>query len=123
LILSLPSAVHFNVIQVLCLVWLFLPAGRSLPLLKLLVSESVRIVDLHNWLHSNLSNQILKLIFNLWLLLLQILGLKHVMTFGNNSFYFGIHVLACMGANSPWFERLLKTFLIQIAHEFYFFNI
>jgi hypothetical protein len=80
-------------------------------------------MDLHNWLYSNLSNQILKLIFNLWLLLLQILGLKHVMTFWNNSFCFGIHVLACMRANSPWFERLLKTFLIQITHDFYFFNI
>jgi hypothetical protein len=80
-------------------------------------------MDLHNWLYSNLSNQILKLIFNLWLLLLQILGLKHVMTFWNNSFCFGIHVLACMRANSPWFERLLKTFLIHISHDFYFFNI
>jgi hypothetical protein len=35
----------------------------------LLVSKSVWIMDLNYWLHSNFSNQILKLIFNLWLLL------------------------------------------------------
>ena len=69
LILSLPSTIHLNVIQVLSLVWLFLPAWWSLPLLKLLVSKSVWIMDLNYWLHSNFSNQILKLIFNLWLLL------------------------------------------------------
>ena len=71
------AVLRIQIIQVLGTIRLLLSAGRPLPLFKLLEGPPLFVMDRDNGLAEPLSHQRLELIFDLWLLLFEIVRLEN----------------------------------------------
>lgn len=71
------ALLRVEIIQILGPVGLFLTTWGSLPLLKLLENLAIGVVDWHNRLAITLTHECLKLVFDLRLLLFQVVGMKN----------------------------------------------